>query len=385
MPATSQYATSALLLAVLVGCANNNPPQGPRPHSAALEDIKPQSTPTTQPARDETLAQAARRSAEDLTALLTGDRPLRQPTGTPEPQGAQRPWQDSSDSAPAPAPQRNQPQTTDSDDSVSQTPDATQANAQPPTQPPADPLPALLAQLEAQSQTPGHALSATLLAQALRAYAGTRDGSRPGQQLSPPEQQLVTTLAPLIEALAAGDRADAPSRIAQAMEQAAFDLAAVLPIRIHHAALATDIHGFASYRPFDTNRFLAGRVNRMLVYTEPAQFQTRPAAEPQSAGDAAAHPGAQEVVLGLELRLFNEAGSMLAWRRPEERVVIRSDRPRREIYLGTLVELPATLTVGRYQLKIILKDHADGSMDERVIPIEIVADPRLTTNPTRRP
>ena len=74
---------------------------------------------------------------------------------------------------------------------------------------------------------------------------------------------------------------------------------------------------------------------------------------------------------------------MLAWRRPEERVAIRSDRPRTEVYLGTVIDLPASLSVGRYQLKVILRDLADGSEDERVIPIEIVADPRLTNRSTR--
>jgi hypothetical protein len=48
-----------------------------------------------------------------------------------------------------------------------------------------------------------------------------------------------------------------------------------------------------------------------------------------------------------------------------------------------MIDLPASLSVGRYQLKVIVRDHADGSEDERVIPIEIVADPRLTSRATR--
>lgn len=384
MPTTPRLATSILLLATLAGCAAHTTPQGPTPHSAALDDLGHESrkpATTAQTTGDETLAQAARRSADDLTALLTGDRPLRPRPSPDEPVGAPLSRLSGDTNPPVSATPREAPVEPTAQDG----PTPAQGPGPDIQTPPADPLPALLAQLEAQAQDPTRALAATIVADVLRAYAGTRDGSRPGQRLSPPEQQLVTVLTPLVEALSTGDRADAPARIARALDQAALDLAAVLPVRIHHAALATDIYGYAAYRPFSANRFLAGRTNRVLVYTEPAQFQTRPAAEPQSTGDTAAHPGSHEVVLGLELRLFNEAGSMLAWRRPEERVVIRSDRPRREAYLGTLVEWPATLTVGRYQLKIILTDHADGSADERVIPIEIVADPRLASTPTRTP
>lgn len=379
MTIAPRLAPTILALATMAGCATQTQPQGPTPHSAALEDLPAQSTPTANNPEQETLAQAARRSADDLTALLTEGRPLRPRINPDPPEGNQHPWQSPDQAAPPPQDQQPLAQADPSPPSEQDT------EPEPEPEPPPDPLPALLAQLEAQAREPQQALAATILAQALRAYARTRDGSRPGQDLSPPEQQLVAAMEPVIEALVAADRADAPTRIAQAMDQAALALADALPVRIHHAALATDIFGYAAYRPFEANRFLAGRTNCMLVYTEPIHFQTRPSAEPKSAGDTAAHPGSHEVVLGLELRLFNEMGSMLAWRRPEERVVIRSDRPRREVYLGTLVELPATLTVGRYQLKIILKDHADGSTDERVIPIEIVADPRLTTNPTRRP
>lgn len=242
----------------------------------------------------------------------------------------------------------------------------------------------ILERLETDAQDPERALAAVFLAQAIRDYASTDDGSRPGQNLSPPERELATLLGPLFDALTTGDRANAPSRIGLAIDDAARGLASVLPVRINDAALATDIYGFAAYRPFENYAFLAGRSNRVLVYTEPANFQSRLAAEPASQGSAA-NPGAYEVALGLELQLYNERGSMLAWRRAEERVSIRSDRPRSEVYLGTMIDLPASLSVGRYQLKVVIRDHADGSEDERVIPIEIVADPRLTTRSTRTP
>lgn len=378
----------AIAPAFLAGCAATTTQPQDRAPSAALEDLGP---PPARPAEADpdrrSLAETARQSAQDLEVLMDrlhgGPPALGGAIQTPEPAGTQRPWQRETANQTNDASEQTAVEAEPIAPANQDVPEDAPVLAEVVPQPPApDPVQLLLARLEQESADPERALAATMLAQAIRAYGNINDGARPGQQLSPSERQLAEVIQPVIDALAAGDRADAPQRIGQAIETASRELAAVLPVRISDAALATDIYGFAAYRPFESYAFLAGRQNRMLLYTEPAQFESRLTADPASQGEAA-NPGAYEVQLGLELRLFNERGSMLAWRRPEERVAIRSDRPRSEIYLGTMIDLPASLSVGRYQLKVILRDLADGSEDERVIPIEIVADPRLTARPTR--
>jgi hypothetical protein len=373
-------ACCALALALLAGCATPTP-SGDGAPSAALEDL---ATPDAQtpPSSRQDLAQATRQAADDMAELMSQLSAQKRPTPAIEATGSQRPWQ-------APGEQNQTPAEAPATDPVAAEQPGepallpSQAVAAQPA-PARDPIAEVLERLEADAKEPDRALAAAILARAIRGYADADDGSRPGQSLSPPERELAELLGPLLDALATGDRADAPSRIGLAIDDANRKLASVLPVRINDAALATDIYGFAAYKPFDNYRFLAGRNHRVLLYTEPAQFESRLTAEPQSQSSAT-NPGAYEVLLGLELRLYNERGSMLAWRRTEERVSIRSDRPRTEIYLGTLIDLPDRLTVGRYQLKVVLRDHADGSEDERVIPIEIVADPRLTTRATRTP
>jgi len=372
-------ACGALLPALLAGCATPTQPYDNAP-SAALEEFSdtPADPAETPSLRRLDLADAARRAADDMALLMNRTAKPRIAPSV-EPMDDQRPWQSrdtdeseevaSRQDGPAESQERTQlPPTDTGTDSA----------------PPPDPIALMLGRLETEMQDPERALAATFLAQAIRDYVDADDGSRPSQNLSPPERELAELLGPLLDALTTGDRADAPNRIGVAIDDAARGLASVLPVRINDAALATDIYGFAAYRPFESYVFLAGRSNRMLVYTEPANFESRLATEPTSQGGAP-NPGAYEVVLGLELQLYNERGSMLAWRRPEERVSIRSDRPRSEVYLGTMIDLPASLSVGRYQLKVVLRDYADGSQDERVIPIEMVADPRLTTRATRTP
>lgn len=368
----------ALAPAFLAGCATQTQPRDDAP-SAALEDLgDTQAKPADGPASSrQDLAEAARRAADDMAVLMNRTAEPRLTPGA-EPTGEQRPWQNrDAGQAETETTQANPAQPEERTE-----PPPTEAVAE--ASPPLDPIALLLERLETEMQDPERALAATFLAQAIRDYAEAGDGSRPSQNLSPPERELAELLGPVLDALTTGDRGDAPSRIGMAIDEAARGLASVLPVRINDAALATDIYGFAAYRPFESYTFLAGRSNRMLVYTEPANFESRLTTEPASRGGAS-NPGAYEVALGLEFQLYNERGSMLAWRRPEERVNIRSDRPRSEVYLGTMIDLPDSLSVGRYQLKVVLRDHADGSEDERVIPIEIVADPRLTTRTTRTP
>ena len=377
------------VVGLAASCAAPSETQDTAP-SAALEDlgvsgghVRASGDGLSQPMQNLSLAEAARRSADDLTALLTQGRPLPQtPTGS-DAATNREPWQPPSAriaEAGQDAPAASTQEPTESVEPAKTEQPTPHVDVE--AAPLVDPVKAALEKLEGDQNDADRALSASMLARLLRLYVDRDDGSRPSQALSPAERELFDALEPVLEAIVSGERSDAPERTGQAVEEAVLALTKVLPVRIRDAALATDIYGYAAYRPFYNNAFLAGRSNRVLLYTEPSRFMSTPTADPESSGTAS-NPGAVEVRLGLELRLFNERGSMLAWRRPEERVAIRSDRPRSEVYLGTVIDLPASLTVGRYQLKVILRDLADGSEDERVIPIEIVADPRLTSRSTR--
>jgi len=388
-------ATMALVGLSSTACNVSGTPRDEAP-SAALEDLggsalTPGGTGKAPDAGHRSLAEAARQSADDLAALIAQGRPLPSRSAEQGSASTNEPWQPPSARVPRGDDARPVPVEASADDSpvgAAEEPAALAsvpspvAEAEAELEPEPDPVAAMLERLERDALNAEQALAASVLAKALRLYADRDDGSRPGQNLSPAERELFEVIDPIISALSSGDRADAPDRIGSVVETAMLELGGVLPVRIRDAALATDIYGFAAYRPFERNTFLAGRENRVLLYTEPSRYVSTPTADPTSSATAS-NPGAVEVRLGLELRLFNERGSMLAWRRPEERVAIRSDRPRSEIYLGTVIDLPSSLSIGRYQLKVILRDLADSSEDERVIPIQIVADPRLTSRTTR--
>jgi hypothetical protein len=162
-----------------------------------------------------------------------------------------------------------------------------------------------------------------------------------------------------------------------------------LPLRITRAELCTRVEGFGVYRPIkrfgaeagDAQRaaddgrykFLAGRRHRVIVYVELERFRAAPTTKDGVAG--------YEVRLDQELELYH-AGSprvhadddLLAWRTPTEPIADFSRRQRRDFFLVQVVDLPATLSVGSYRLKIRLTDTVSGDVAESVLPIDMVAD-----------
>lgn len=169
-----------------------------------------------------------------------------------------------------------------------------------------------------------------------------------------------------------------PDELAGAMVLHADRLAEARPVRIASAALCSRVEGFGRFVPLPSTTFVAGSPIRMVVYTEVEHFTRSPAggAPNGSLGEPDAG-GEWEVRLSQELQLFHEADGLLAWRQPEEVTVYRARSRPRDFFVVNSIELPRTLTVGAYRLKIVMRDLADRSVDERIIPIRVVADARL--------
>lgn len=130
--------------------------------------------------------------------------------------------------------------------------------------------------------------------------------------------------------------------------------------------------------------FLAGRKNKFIVYCEIDGFASRDGASMGRSG--------YEVEIAQDLTLYagGPASGMggrdvVAWRKTDQRVKDFSLNQRRDFFMVQIVELPETLTVGAYTLKVRVRDLASGgttgtttgggmSEAEAVIPIDIVAD-----------
>ncbi|MEM9065926.1 MAG: hypothetical protein AAGB51_10600 [Planctomycetota bacterium] len=177
------------------------------------------------------------------------------------------------------------------------------------------------------------------------------------------QREALQAIASVVRAAADGEQGEALASRTRALAEA---LEGAGGFEITDAQLCTRVDGFGSYRPFDKNTFLAGRSQPAIVYTELDAFGHEQHAD-----------GWFEVRLSQSLELRHQADDLLAWRRPAETISDRSMRRVRDFYLINQIELPASLTVGRYRLKVITRDLVGGGRSERIIPLEIVADRAL--------
>ena len=203
--------------------------------------------------------------------------------------------------------------------------------------------------------------------------------TRAGAALSPQERESAAAVAEMLSSVLSPGEVSEEDR-ATALRTLSDRLNRSMGLNIPRALLCTEVRGFGRYTPFPRTDFLAGRRIRALLYVEVDRFEHREVDTSNLGGLPVEERWAIDLTQTLELYHDGE-GEILAWKRPEEIVVETSRNKQRDFYLLTEISLPETLTVGSYQLKIIIKDRVAGARTETLIPIGIVADPALAWTP----
>lgn len=137
------------------------------------------------------------------------------------------------------------------------------------------------------------------------------------------------------------------------------------PVRITTVKLCRRVQGFGAYDEIDPSALVAGRDRRMIAYVELDDYRALPGGGPD---------GQFEVRLAQEIELYNESDGLAVWRVKPVEIVDHCRNRRRDFFVVQLLELPPRLNVGKYVLKIRVTDQHGGSVDERTLPIAIVAD-----------
>jgi hypothetical protein len=150
-------------------------------------------------------------------------------------------------------------------------------------------------------------------------------------------------------------------------------------LKIERAVLCTRVQGFGRYDPYNTDTFVVGKPIRAIVYIELEGFMSRPARAGDNLDPALSLSDQVSVELSQSLTLFHDPSGLQAWHRPAKSVVDTSRNKRRDFYLIQQIELPATLTVGRYNLKVTVKDITSGSEAEAILPVNVVVDASAVT------
>ncbi len=187
--------------------------------------------------------------------------------------------------------------------------------------------------------------------------------------LTPNEREGVEHLRALLEGLREGESLDAPT-LARALRAKSEAMSEHRPVSIAGLALCRDVRRFGVYTPFKaapdgTYRFLAGRRQRTIVYVEVEDF----------VHETTSAEAGFEIELSMEATLVRRADGVLARRLAPTTVREITRRPLRDLFLRSMFELPPTLTVGLYDLKVTIRDrNDDNAIAERLIPIEVVGD-----------
>ncbi len=164
-----------------------------------------------------------------------------------------------------------------------------------------------------------------------------------------------------------------PAAMARVLREKADQLAGAAAqdsLALGTVALCQRVDGFGRYATLGTNIFVAGRPAAMILYSEIENFsQTR-------AADATPRESAEQwrVELGQTIRLYLDSDDSEQLVLPESVVRDGATSKRRDFFLVQRVDLPKTLSVGNYRLKVAVRDVSSGAIAERSVPIRIVAD-----------
>lgn len=207
-------------------------------------------------------------------------------------------------------------------------------------------------------------------------YDGDAKPAAPDESsLTSQERTTLSAIRALGRALSQDGKVTDPARAVQLVEGVLSTLREAAAVRIARSALCTRVEGFGQYEPFSDYTFLAGRTTKMIVYTEIENFSHRPARSDDPGMDTLTGADLVAVELSQELRLWHDADGSMQWRKPEQPIIEVGRNKRRDFFLVQQIELPPTLSVGKYNLKVTIRDKVSGGVDERSIPIKIVADP----------
>lgn len=160
--------------------------------------------------------------------------------------------------------------------------------------------------------------------------------------------------------------------VVDAVIEHAEELKAIQPLTVADARLCTRVEGFGVYNELDTfdggYKLLAGRRHKLIVYVELDRFSSERATQEGVAGYAV------DLTQSLALFHMGRERDLLAWRLDDQRIEYFSRRPRRDFFVVQIIELPETLTIDRYALKVTVRDAARDQLAERTILIDLVGD-----------
>ena len=214
------------------------------------------------------------------------------------------------------------------------------------------------------------AINALAMVEPRVATAYMPDNATMSSRLTPDERSFVLAWGEMSRQLpgviASGDSRRGVARILRDNANRLDDRTLTIPT----ATLCYKVDGFGLYSELPRNdgryKFLAGRANEAIVYVELDGFAYRSVAQDNANG--------YTIDLTQDVSLYEADSRVLAWRLTAQDISDFSRNQRHDFYMIQIIKLPASLTIGSYDLKVSVRDRTSQAVAEQVIRIDVVAD-----------
>ena len=157
-----------------------------------------------------------------------------------------------------------------------------------------------------------------------------------------------------------------PEQIAAAVATLSRAISQQPTVRLSNAGMCWRVEGFGRYEPFSANSFLAHSKQQVIIYVEVGDFASKQ------------NPAGEWVTrLSQKLIIYSDRDGIPVWQEDWQAAVDRTKNRRTDFFLTQIMTLPEALSVGKYQLKVRMRDEESKAEAETTIPFEMVADPKL--------
>lgn len=152
-----------------------------------------------------------------------------------------------------------------------------------------------------------------------------------------------------------------PEALVEITERLRDRLARTPMLALRNPAMCTAVEGFGTIERIEHTAFPAGVETPVLIYAEVDEFTS------------ALDEGGEWVTdLEMRTRIYSDRETRPVWEGDWHRVLDRSRTQRRDFFITQELWIPEALSLGRYHVKLELRDRASGAVDEHALPFDVV-------------
>lgn len=137
-------------------------------------------------------------------------------------------------------------------------------------------------------------------------------------------------------------------------------------LKLPTVALCTRVGGFGDYSPFEKNVFLAASDQKAIVYLEIEDFVSDINLNDEFVTE-----------LSQQLTIYSDRDGIPVWKEDWLSATDVTRNKRQDFFTTQIITLPKALGVGKYTLKIRVRDEKSKAESETSIGFELVADPKM--------